>query len=154
MPEINETSQLAASPLDVWAAVSTMDGVNAELAPLVQMTVPQQARGLNLADAPLGCVAFDSWLLAFGLVPFDCHHLQLERIEPGRGFLERSTSWLQALWEHERTLTPLPGGGTELRDRVRFEPRISSAAPLTSMAVAHIFRHRHARLRERFGASA
>jgi len=37
----------------------------------------------------------------------------------------------QRLWEHERTLEPLDGGGCAITDRVAWEPRlpIPGAAP-------------------------
>lgn len=124
-----------------------MAGVNAELGPWLRMSVPEAARERSLADAPLGQVAFHSWLLVLGLLPFDRHALCIVSIAPGRGFHERSSSWLQRVWEHERTLVPLGPRATELVDRVRFEPRVARAAPLVRPLVAAVFRHRHARLR-------
>src|SRR5689334_17898438 len=150
---IETCSRLAVDRERLWAAISTMDGVNAELAPWVRMSVPLQARGKSLADVPVGDVAFDSWLLAFGVLPFDRHRLRLVEVEPGRGFLERSSSWLQRVWQHERTLVEV-AGGTEICDRVTVEPRIGVSAPIVAGVVRRIFRHRHARLRERFGSLA
>lgn len=151
MPTVETRSRLRASPAAIWAVVSTMEGVNAELGPYVRMSVPAEARGRTLADVPLGEVAFPSWLLAFGFLPFDRHALQLEELDPGHRFLERSTSWLQAVWEHERTLIPLDPTGTEVVDRVHFEPRLALAEPLVRRIVAALFRHRHAHLRRTFG---
>jgi ligand-binding SRPBCC domain-containing protein len=89
-------------------------------------------------------------LLALRLVPFDRHRLCLIEVEPGRGFVERSSSWLQRSWQHERTLEAV-AGGTEIRDRVAFEPRIAMLAPVVEVVVKRLFRHRHARLRTHFG---
>ena len=151
MAEICERSRLRVCPERLWAEVSTMAGVNAELRPWLRMTTPAAARAASIADAPLGEVAFVSWLLALGVLPFDRHALCLIRVEPERGFLERSSSWLQRVWEHERTLTAI-AGGTELVDRVRFEPRVGFTEALARPIVAALFRHRHAQLRARHGA--
>jgi hypothetical protein len=126
-----------------------MEGVNDELMPLVRMTVPRRARGLSLADVPLGVHEFTSYLLAGGVVPFDAHFLRLDEVGDRR-FLERSSSLLQRLWQHERTVEP-DGTGCRVTDTVTFEPRLPGAARLVRPIVARIFRHRHRRLRARFG---
>jgi len=115
--EFRIATTLAAAPAAVWERAMSAEGINAELGPLLRMTTP---RGLNALDlrslgpGPLG----RSWLLLLGLVPFDYDEIGLEWIEPGRGFLERSTMLTQRLWEHERTIEPAAGGGATLVDRV------------------------------------
>jgi ligand-binding SRPBCC domain-containing protein len=146
---IEVCSRLAIDRERLWSVTSTMQGVNAELAPWLRMSVPLEARGKSLAEIRIGEVAFESWLLALGFLPFDRHRLCLIELERGRGFVERSSSWLQRVWQHERTLETI-AGGTEIRDRVTFEPRIGLLAPVVQMVVARLFRHRHARLRARF----
>lgn len=142
------------APLEaVWEHASSMDGVNRELAPWVRMSVPGGAKRRSLEHAPLGRVAFRSVLLAGSALPFDVHALRLVEVEPPRRFLERSTSWLQRSWEHERTLSPEGPGATRVTNRVRFEPRVPGAGPLAARLVAALFTHRHARLRARFGSS-
>ena len=128
-----------------------MEGVNEELMPLVRMTVPRRARGLTLADLKLGVHEHTSYLLAGGVIPFDAHFLCLEAIGERR-FLERSSSLLQRVWEHERTVIPA-GDGCRVTDRVTFEPRLPGAARLGGPLVERIFRHRHRRLVGRFGAA-
>lgn len=151
MPEIRVQSKLDVDAAELWTAVTTMDGVNAELSPWLRMSVPAAARGKSLTEVPLGELAFVSWLLVGGILPFDRHRLCLVELEPGR-LLERSSSWLQRVWEHERSVTPLAEGrGAQLVDRVAFEPRLAVLAPLTTAIVARLFRHRHARLRARYG---
>jgi len=92
-----------------------------------------------------------SWILLFGLVPFDYDDLTLVRLEPGRGFLERSTMLSQRLWEHERTIAPDGRGGCRIADRVCWQPRLGFPARPLRPAIAWFFRHRHKRLRRRFG---
>jgi ligand-binding SRPBCC domain-containing protein len=141
---------LAVGREQLWAVISTMDGVNAELSPWMRMSVPVEIRGKSLADVPIGEVAFESWLLALRFLPFDRHRLCLVEVTPGHGFVERSSSYMQRVWQHERTLQSI-AGGTEIRDRVAFEPRARVLAPVVQAVVARLFRHRHARLRARFG---
>jgi hypothetical protein len=113
------------------------------------MTVP---RGLDTLDlgavraGPLG----RSWILLFGVLPVDYDDLCLEWVDPGRGFLERSTMLSQRLWEHERTIEPLPGG-CELTDSVAWEPRLPLPGGLMRPLFGAFFRHRHRRHRARFG---
>ena len=140
-------TRLRATPHALWRRVSTMEGVNDELRPFVRMMVPADRRGLSLEDAPLGEPVFTSTLLAFGVVPIDRHRLTLVRVEPGRGFLERSTSLVQRSWEHERTL----GEDGTVTDRVTFSTRLPGAERLARPIVAALFRHRHRRLSARFG---
>src|SRR3546814_1583374 len=96
------STRLGADAADVWALVSTMDGVNAELRPLLRMTHPPHLRSLTDATWEPGEVIHQSWLLAGGILPIDRHGLALERVLPGEGFDEESSSWLQRRWRHER----------------------------------------------------
>lgn len=146
---IEERSRLAAPPDAVWAHATSMDGVNAELAPWVRMSVPAVARGKSIGDVPLGEEAFASWLLAFGVLPFDLHHLTL--VERGeRSFVEESWSWMQKRWRHERTVTPIEGG-CEVVDRLTVAPRLAPSVVVKPL-VARTFAGRHHVLRARFGA--
>jgi hypothetical protein len=146
--EIRQTSVLRASAEEVWARAITMEGVNDELAPWVRMTMPARARGLTIESMPIGSEAFVSTLLAGGVVPFDRHRLVVVELEEGR-FLERSSSWLHRLWEHERIVEPF-ADGCRVVDRVRVEPRLP-VARMERAIVQRIFTARHRRLRERFG---
>ena len=150
MPTITKTSALAAPRETVWQRAVTMEGVNAELMPLAKMTVPSQARGLSIADAPTGEVAFHSWLLLGGALPFDRHALQLERIEPGWKLVAESTSLMQKRWRHVRRLEDIDDG-CRITDELTVEPRAPFMAPLVARIVDRIFAHRHEQLREKFG---
>jgi hypothetical protein len=152
--EIERSSEVAAGRATVWAVVSTMAGVNAELAPFVRMTHPADRSSLEGEDVPFGEVLFASWLLAGGVVPFDRHALVLESVTPGAGFVEESTSLVQRRWRHERTLVDLPGGGCRVTDRLTVVPRLGLARPIAARIVARVFDHRHRRLIARFGEAA
>jgi hypothetical protein len=149
--EFRIASTLAAEPAAVWARAMSAAGINAELGPVLRMTTPRGLESLDLRGlqpGPLG----RSWLLLFGFLPIDYDDIGLERIEPGRGFLERSTMLSQRLWEHERTIEPA-GAGTTIVDRLAWEPRLPLPGRLLRPAIAVLFRHRHRRLRRRFGGA-
>jgi ligand-binding SRPBCC domain-containing protein len=144
-------STLTAAPADVWRVITTWRGVNDELSPLMRMTCPAEADDKSVADAETGVVLFRSWVLLLRWLPIDRHSLQLTRIDPGRGFLEESTSWSQAYWRHERSLEPTLAGGCRLSDRVRFRPRLSGFGPVVKWFIGKVFANRHRQLRRRFG---
>lgn len=146
-PRVEVSSLLDAPPGVVWAAASTLRGVNHELGPWIRMTGPQDA---SFEAAAPGERFARSWLLLLGLVPFDFDDLTFERVGPA-GFLERSRTLTASSWEHERTIEQA-GGGCRVTDSVRFTPRVRIAAPLQRVLVAAVFRHRHRRLRRRYGS--
>jgi ligand-binding SRPBCC domain-containing protein len=148
--EVVAVSELDASPETVWERVTSIDGINDELAPWLRMTAPA-GMALTPAAAPLGRRWFRSWVLLLGIVPIDYDDLCLERLEPPRGFLERSRMLSARVWQHERALEEIPRG-TRLRDAVAFEPRLPIAGALHRAVIASIFRHRHRRLRAHFGS--
>jgi hypothetical protein len=151
--EFRIASTLRARPAAVWERAMSAAGINDELGPLLRMTVPRGVESLDLhglEPGPLG----RSWLLLFGLVPIDYDEIELERIEPGRGFLERSTMLSQRLWEHERTIEPDAGGGATIADRLAWEPRLPLPGSLLRPLIAAVFRHRHKRLRRHFGGAS
>ena len=128
-------------------------GINHELMPLMRMTVPRGYEALDPGDLPVGERLFRSWILLFGLIPFDYDDIGLDRFEPGRGFRERSSMLSQRMWEHERTIEPDGDDGCVLTDRLRFEPRAAMPVAVVRRFVAATFAHRHRRLRGYFGGA-
>jgi ligand-binding SRPBCC domain-containing protein len=145
--EVEVSSVVPAAPERVWARVSTFAGVNDELMPFFRMTCPRAYAGLALDPAlvPLGVRVFRSWILLFGVVPVDWDDLGFARLDPDRGFHERSTMLSQRRWEHERTLAPVDGG-CRVTDRIRFEPRVPGVGGVFAPLFRFLFRHRHRRL--------
>ena len=151
--EIRVASTLGAEPAAVWERAMSAAGINAELGPLLRMTTPRGLGSLDLhrlEPGPLG----RSWLLLFGLIPFDYDEIGLARIEPGQGFLERSTMLSQRLWEHERTIEPDGEGACTIEDRVAWEPRLPLPGRLLRPLFRAFFRHRHRQLQRHFGGEA
>ena len=149
--EFTISSRLATPADEVWARVTTAEGVNAELMPLLRMTIPRGRSDLSIADMEDGTTIGRSWVLLFGLIPFDYDDIHLERIEPGRAFHERSTMLSQRRWEHDRTVEPDGDGACVVTDAVRFEPRLPIPPSWLRPLLHAFFRHRHRRLRRRFG---
>jgi hypothetical protein len=146
-------SRLAAPADAVWAQVSRMQGVNAELMPLMRMSHPPDRESLDdgADDVRPGETVFHSWLLLFGVLPIDRHALAFDRVMPGVGFDERSHSWLQREWIHRRRITPLGLAACRVTDELVFAPRVPIATRVVKRVVQSLFTHRHRRLRARFG---
>jgi ligand-binding SRPBCC domain-containing protein len=144
-------SSLEADREVVWDRVTTAEGVNAELMPIVRMTVPRGIDHFDLAKVTPGERIGRCWILLFGLIPIDWDDLTLERIDPPGGFLERSSMLSMRTWVHERTLEPVAGGGCLLRDRISFEPRGLLPRRVLLPIYRMVFRHRHRGLRRQFG---
>ena len=131
------SSVVRAAPEAVWERATTIAGVNAELWPLARMTGEGRIR-----EGALG----RSWILAGGVLPIDYDDMNLEAVEPGRGFRERSRLGSCSAWHHDRTLTAV-AAGTRILDEVAFTPRLRATGGLLTVVFATTFRWRHRRLR-------
>jgi hypothetical protein len=138
-------SRLATDRRTLWAHASSMDGVNAELAP-VRMSHP--AGAAIVPGVSLGRPLFRSVVSLWGLVPLDVHELGLVDVRPDEGFHESSRSVLERRWIHRRSLADAPDG-VAITDELEFEPRILGF--LVARIVAATFERRHACLRRLFG---
>ena len=151
-PVVEQRSVLAADAATVWAAAISPEGINHELGPWVRMSVPAGFR-LTAGDVVLGERLLRSRVSLLGVLPFDYDDLTLIELEDGRRFLERSPMLSARVWQHERIVEPAPGGTCTVTDRVTFVPRVRRAARLHRRVVLAIFRHRHRRLRARYGSA-
>ncbi len=147
------STDLAASAERVWRFVTTMQGVNHELHPLVHMTAPREATGLDISAAPTGVKLFRSFVLAFFVFPIDYDDIHLAQVDraPPYGFVETSTMFTQRTWRHERVVEPLGEVTSRVTDRITFEPRIALLGGLFAMMFEMAFAHRHRRLAKTFG---
>ncbi|HEX3040763.1 MAG TPA: hypothetical protein VHP56_01565 [Solirubrobacterales bacterium] len=148
--EVEISSELDAEAGAVWARAIDPAGINDELAPLMRMTIPRGVEDFGLDDPEPGHIG-RSWILLFGLIPFDYDDITIVRVEPGRGFLERSTMLSQRLWEHERTLEPLGDDRCRVTDRLAWEPRLPLPGTWLRPLIRFLFNHRHKRLRGAWG---
>ncbi len=148
---IEVSTHLEAAPDEIWTWVVTAEGVNDELRPWLRMTVP--GGDFDLSSVEIGKPIGRSWVLFLGWIPIDYDEINLEEIEEGRGFVERSKMLSQRYWEHIRTIRPLDEGAV-VTDAIVWEPRLPLPASAMRPLFRAIFRHRHRRLRRRFGGVA
>ena len=118
----------------VWAVVSTMDGVNAELRPLMRMTHPAHLQSFADVDSELGpgraCSTAGCWCSAFaGRSPRPRHRGGTT----GEGFDEESSSWFQRRWRHERRV--IDGATGPARSPTTSPPRLGVLAPVIRWVV-------------------
>lgn len=150
--EITVASHLNALPEQVWDRIMTPEGINDEMRPYLRMTLPRGVEQLDPESVEIGTPIGRSWILLFGLLPFDYDEVCLTRLEPACGFLERSRMLSQRSWEHERTLKP-SATGCLITDRVSWQPRLGLPGRPLRPVIAWFFGHRHRRLRRYFGGS-
>jgi hypothetical protein len=130
--------------------VTSPQGINYELMPVMRMTVPPQLRGKAIHEMPLREKIGRSWFFLLGFIPIDFDDITIAEREDGRRFLERSTMMSMSAWEHERTLVARDGG-SEVTDRITFQMRpplgwIPGAHYVLGAALRWLFGHRHRRL--------
>jgi ligand-binding SRPBCC domain-containing protein len=130
--------------------VTSVRGINDEFWPLLRMTAPRRVRDEGLGAVALGERVCRSWVLLLGILPVDYDDITLVRLEPPRGFLERSAMLSQRIWEHERTIEADPAG-CRVSDRISYQPRLALPDAVLAPLYRSIFRYRHRRLRRRFG---
>jgi len=143
-------TEIRVTPAAFWQSMC-MEAVNAELWPLVRMTVPVGLKQVSAEQWITGQPLFRSLILLFGVIPVDVHLLRLEQLDPGEGFLERSSSWVNRVWQHARHTTPT-ASGCIVTDTVTVESRLPGMAYLMLPVYRWVFRHRHRRLRRLYGA--
>jgi hypothetical protein len=119
------TSTLNASPDQVHNDITSMDGVNRELSPLLRMTVNDSRLKNGILpefdeDSPQ--FLFSSWILLFGCIPIDLHFLHMNKNVRGKGFVENSNSLLNKKWQHIRVIKKTDNG-CKLTDRIEYTPR-------------------------------
>ena len=157
MESLEVQSEISASADLVWRRVTAPTGINDELGPFMRMTVPSSMKARTIADVTPGVHVGRSWLLLFGVVPFEYDDITISELEPGHRFLERSSMLSMSLWQHERIVTARDRG-CEVRDRVTFElrsplRRVPRLEHLLRAVLRHLFQHRHLRLARHFRES-
>lgn len=149
---ISRSSDLPVAVNDVLATI-TLCGVNAELWPLAKMTAPAQWANIPLAQWPEKQELFRSWILLLGVVPIDRHAFHLHAVLPGRGFVETSSSTVNAQWNHTRIVFPI-AGGCRVTDSLEYQSRVPLLGYLLKPAYQLVFWWRHRRIRAKFGGHA
>ena len=147
--EFKEESLLTTSPAIVIDSQLNLHGVNYELGPFLRMSCPKEWKYKALSEWPTGKHLFSSVIFALGFVPIDLHTFFLVETSEN-GFEERSTSFMNSLWAHSR-IVEQEGEYCRVRDNVQFSTRIGVIGILLKPVYQAVFKHRHKRLRARFG---
>ena len=140
-------SKLAVSPEELWQSVASAEGVNHEMGPWLRFVPPA---GENLLEAAGRGEVLKLKIRGPLGIPLGNYPLRLVRLEEGRGFLEQTQMLPCLLWQHERTIEA-EGDGTVITDRLGWRWKLRLLDPLLSPGVGVFFRHRHRKLRSRFG---
>ena len=146
----SKTSIVPVKAAELWPWVTSPEGINHELMPVMRMTVPPKLKGKAIHQMPLGEHIGRSWFFLLGLLPIDYDDITLAERDDGHRFLERSTMMSMSAWQHERTLVDHPEG-CEVTDRVTFQMRpplgwVPGAHAVLGFCLRWLFGHRHRRL--------
>lgn len=144
------TTEVPASPAEVWSWSTSIKGIQAEMWPVLKITFP---KGLNQIDkdTALGKPLCRCHFLLLGIFPMDMSKLTFVEIVPGHRFVEQSPLFSMRMWRHERVVTPARTGA-RVTDNLEFSPRFAS--PLVAWFVKQFFEHRHAVIARRFASTA
>lgn len=131
----------------LWDGVTSPEGINFEMGPWLRFVPPAEPDLLGLAASgePLNLKVKGPLGFPLGRYP-----LQLKRLEEGKGFLEQTRMLPFLLWQHERNLEAY-GDQTVIIDRLGWQWKPAFLDPLVRGGVRAFFRHRHRKLRRRFG---
>ena len=145
-----EISHINISATDFVTRQLNMVSVNYELGPFLKMSCPKEWEQRPLTEWQTGTPLFRSVICAFWVLPIDLHTFYMEKVS-AHGFEERSSSWMNSVWVHKRTVEP-DGASCKIHDVVEFTPRVRMIGALAARIYQTVFKHRHKRLQVRFGA--
>jgi hypothetical protein len=148
---VTRWSLVPASQAAVWARVTTPEGINDELWPLIRMTVPSALRDTRIDRLAEGEPIGRAWLLAGGVVPFDVDDMTLAVIDPPHRFREDSRLIIFPQWSHDRRVRVVAPDICSVEDRLSWTARgvlgrHRSLRAVQRIIVGALFTHRHRRL--------
>lgn len=141
--KINSTKEI------LWQHITQMKNINVELSPFIKMTYPAKMSEIGDREVLMNEVLFKSWILLFGFIPIDLHHLCLGKIDFGTGFYENSYSVYMRYWKHTRTINER-NEKVFVRDEIHFSPRISFAGLVLLPFFKLFLKNRHKNLAKAF----
>lgn len=148
--EFEYSSHLAANADNVMNHAGTIEGVNYELMPLARMTAPRDWMRRPIQEWPVGEKLFTSCILLLGFLPADFHFFRMKSLLPN-GFEEYSSTVIHKFWHHTRTAADVEAGGCLITDRLSFKSRAPFVDLISAPIYKLFFRHRHTRLKRKFG---
>ena len=142
---VTRSSVVPRSPQVVWDRVTSPEGIDAEMRPLLSMRMPREMAGRRIEDLPLDEPLGRAWLLLLGVLPVEYDDFSLMAVDPPRSFHEDSRLLSARRWQHRRELEPVTGG-TRVTDTLTVDPRALVPGLLVRAVVGALFAHRHLRL--------
>jgi hypothetical protein len=130
----------------------SIQGVNYELSPIIHMTASFEWNDRPLTEAPVNEKLFNSIILLYGFILIDIHHLSFKKIFKN-GFREASSSVLMKHWNHCRKIESFEQGCL-LTDEISFSTRIPFSDVVIRPIYSFVFKHRHERLKRKFGSGS
>lgn len=144
--QVTVVSRLEVPPGELWTDIASADGINYEMGPWLRFIPPD---GPDLLEAAAGGEVLRLRTKGPLGLPLGYYPLQLVRIQPGRGFLERTWMLPFLLWQHERSIEP-DGDGSLITDKLGWRWRVRFLDSVFRVGTRAFFNHRHRRLRRRF----
>lgn len=150
MPSFVVASTVKSKPEKLSKDLLTMAGVNEELHPFLHMSSPIEWRTQPISGWPINTRLFKSWITLAGVIPVDRHQFEFKAIHR-HGFKECSSSFFNHEWHHERTIEA-SAEHSIIRDSVHYTSKVAVAGILMKPLYQAIFKHRHRKLRLKYGA--
>jgi len=149
MPTFEIESDLSVEPIRLYRELLNINGVNFELAPYINMSAPKQWRAKPIGEWPVGEWLFNSRVTLFGLIPIDSHCFKFSEVSES-GFSEFSKTLMNKEWRHTRSIVEV-ASGSKVKDHIEYKSKLGfMGGILTPMFIA-IFKHRHHKLKARYG---
>ena len=152
MISINVQSEIDGEAKQIAPELLTMGGVNYELMPMVKMTAPEKWYKSPIYEWPESGYIFSSVILLFGFIPVDLHKFGLLDTSL-EGIRESSTSLIIKSWRHDRVIEDL-GKTVRVIDILEIQPKVKTLAVILAPIYEQIFKHRHKRLKQKYGAGS
>jgi len=151
MPKFEIATHLSVEPVKLYRELLTINGVNRELAPYINMSAPKQWRAKQISEWPVGAFFFNSRVTLFGLIPIDSHRFKFSEVSES-GFSESSKTLMNKEWNHTRSIVAA-GSGSKVKDLIEYKSKLSIVGIILMPVFKAIFKHRHKKLKAKYGTN-
>jgi len=151
VPKFEIESNLSEVPEKLYVELLSINGVNRELAPYINMSAPKQWRTKPISEWPVGERLFNSRVTLFGLIPIDSHSFKFSDVSES-GFSETSKTFMHKEWNHTRSIVK-SGAGSKVKDLVDYKSKLRFMGYFLKPFFRVIFKHRHHKLKAIYGTN-
>ena len=149
MPKFEVESDLSVEPAKLYRELLNISGVNRELAPYIKMSAPKQWSVKPICEWPVGEFLFYSRVTLFGLIPIDSHGFKFSTVSES-GFSETSKTFMHKEWNHTRSIVKADEG-SKVRDHIEYKSKLGFFGYILMPVFKAIFKHRHNKLKAKYG---